>query len=325
MIIRSYQPQDEVAQVAIYNEAAADLPKFKPATVDEVARRFQAADFVPGTHFYAEDGGRVVGYAAFHANGRVSYPWCRKGHEGLAEPLFQTVLKAMTQRGQRLAFAAYRGDWPAQLAFFQDHGFRVAREMVNFVLDLADMPTPAARPSSPIAPLRPEDLPAVLKLFPGVLRVRSEAELARHLFHNPYFGADSVFAVRGRADRTPIAVGVLVENPAYADPKAVDAAMPCFRLGAFGTEGMQTKRLNGLFSFLTRPDNMANPLAIDLMGHAAYRLRHTEVTCLAAQVPSDAPHLLRFYQETFRKQGSFPILERELVPTREPGPERISE
>ena len=45
------------------------------------------------------------------------------------------------------------------------------------------------------------------------------------------------------------------------------------------------------------------------------RLRQTEVSHLAAQVPSDAPHLLRFYQRLFRRQGSFPILERTLSDT----------
>ena len=35
MTIRTFQPGDDVAQVGIYNEAAGDLPKFKPATLDE--------------------------------------------------------------------------------------------------------------------------------------------------------------------------------------------------------------------------------------------------------------------------------------------------
>ena len=48
------------------------------------------------------------------------------------------------------------------------------------------------------------------------------------------------------------------------------------------------------------------------MGHAAYRLQQSDLDCLAAQVPSDVPHLLRFYQHLFRRQGSFPILERTL-------------
>jgi hypothetical protein len=82
--------------------------------------------------------------------------------------------------------------------------------------------------------------------------------------------------------------------------------MPCFRLGAFGTEGLSVKRVNGLFSFLARPADISS-VGLDLLTHAAYMLHDSPVDTFAAQVPSDAPHLLRFYQHHFRKQGSFPI------------------
>jgi hypothetical protein len=313
MAIRAFQPGDEAVQVSIYNEAASDYPKFKPATLDEVRRRSRATTFNPAARLFAEVNGRVVGYAGFHPNGRVSFPWCRKGHEDQAEPLFQGVLQAMQARKMPLAFAAYRGDWPAPCAFFLAHGFRQAREMVNFVIDLTDMPTPAAKPASTISPLRPVDIPAVFALAPQALRVRSAEELEKDLLHNTYFGPNAVFALRGRTDNAPIAVAILVENGEYANPKQLDADMPCFRLGAFGSEGMQTKRINGMFSFLARPGSDANPLGLDLMGQAAYRLRDTEVECLAAQAPSDAPHLLRFYQQYFRRQGSFPVFERDMT------------
>jgi hypothetical protein len=88
--------------------------------------------------------------------------------------------------------------------------------------------------------------------------------------------------------------------------------MPCFRLGAFGTEGMNTKRINGLFSFLAADNRDVTPFALDLMGYASMQLQETTVECLAAQVPSDAPHLLRIYKQYFRRQGSFPIFERAL-------------
>ena len=48
------------------------------------------------------------------------------------------------------------------------------------------------------------------------------------------------------------------------------------------------------------------------MGQAASRLMDTQVETLAAQVASDVPHLLRFYQQYFRPQGRFPIYERTL-------------
>src|SRR5262249_47230732 len=104
------------------------------------------------------------------------------------------------------------------------------------------------------------------------------------------------------------AVGIVVTDPGYADVKQIDANMPCFRLGAFGTEGMQTKRINGLFSFVAQPAD-CNRVGLDLMNHAAFLLRQTTVETLAAQVASDAPHLLRFYEHHFRKQGGFPVLE----------------
>jgi hypothetical protein len=307
--IRTYQPGDEGVQAEIYNEAAAGLPKFTPAKPADVARRSQAPDFDPATRFVAEEGGRPVGYATAHANGRVSFPWCRPGAEGAAEPLFQHALQALAARGQRRAFAAYRNDWDGVKAFFLAHGFRQAREVVNFSLDPIDMPTRPGSRKTPLTPLRPADLPAILEMGAGVLRVASVAELERHLFQNPYFRPDALFVLRSRADDRPLAVGILVAEATYADPDQVDPAMPCYRLGAFGTEGMPAKRVNGLFSFLTRDQRDVTPLALDLMGHAALRFDETGGGTLAAQVASDAAHLLHFYQRYFRRQGSFPVFE----------------
>jgi hypothetical protein len=311
--IRSYQFGDEVAQAAIYNEAAGALPKFKAANVEEIARRAKAADFDPSSRFYATENGKTVAYAGFNANGRISYPWCRKGYEGLAEPLFQHVMDEMSKRGHRKAFAAYRGDWPTVLDAFRKHGFTVVREMVNFVLDLVELPTIPARPKSAVTPLERADVPALFKLAPQVLRCATADELEKQLFDNPYFSADCAFVLRSKQGDVPLGAGILIRNPAYADPKAVDAAMPCFRLGAFGTEGMQTKRINGLFSFLCRDDSQCGGTAVDLMEHASSLLRDSEnISTLAAQVPSDARNWLRFYQMTWRRQGSFPVLERQL-------------
>ena len=164
--IRNYQPGDEAGQVAVYNEAAAVFPKFKPATVDEVARRARARDFDSGARFYAEVNGRVVGYCNFHPNGRVSYPWCRRGHEQAAEPLFEAALTAMRGRDMKSVFAAYRGDWSGTKEFFLVHGFNIAREMVNFILDPADMPTRPGRRANPLSPLRQEDVAAVFAMAP---------------------------------------------------------------------------------------------------------------------------------------------------------------
>jgi hypothetical protein len=312
MEIRTYRPGDEAAQVSIYNEAAAELPKFKAAKLDEVRRRARGKDYDPGARFLALAEGQPVGYAGFQANGRVSYPWCRKGHEAAAQPLFERVLQAMKERGLTRAFTAYRSDWPAQLQFFHKYRFQQRREMVNYVLDLVEMPTPMARPNRNIGPATPKDVPAIVEMGANVLLVREPKAVEEHLFHNPYFSADAVFVLRNRAGGAALAVGILIANPAYADPRQVDAAMPCFRLGAFGTEGMTTKRINGLFSFLTADTRDAQPLALDLLGYAAHKLQDTEVETFAAQVPSDAGHLQRFYKQYFQRQASFPILERTL-------------
>jgi hypothetical protein len=313
MNIRTYEAGDDAAQVSIYNEAAADLPKFKAATLDEVRRRLRGKDFDPAARFFALANGRPMGYVTFQRNGRVSYPWCRKGFEALADPLFLHALQAMKQRGLARAFAAYRGDWPTIGDFFRRHGFEQTREMINYVLDLADMPTPAARPCVPITPVTPDDLPDLLALVPNVLRVRDATALEQYLLHNPYFPPEAAFVLRGRGGSRPAALGIVVANPGYANPKQVDASMPCFRLGAFGTEDQQTKRLNGLFSVLIPEGRDMNPHGLDLLGHAAFLLTETDVESVGAQVPSDVPHLARFYKQYFRKQGSFTIYERELT------------
>ena len=309
MDIRTYQPGDEAHQVAIYNEAATALSRFKPATVDEVTRRCRARDFDPATRFYAVVNGRPVGYATFHVNGRVSFPWCLRGHEEAAEPLFQSVLEAMKARGMTAALAAYRADWPAQRDFFLGRGFQLAREMINYFLDLTGMPTRPSRRVYPITPLQRDDIPAIFDFGRPVVRSRSPEELADHLFKNPYFQPEDVFVLRNREDDAPLAVGLFITHAGYADPKQVDPFMPCFRLGAFGTEGMQTKRVNGMFSLLTREQRTMSPYALDLMGHAATLLEESGHLSLAAQVPSDADHLVRFYSSFFRRQGSFPVFE----------------
>jgi hypothetical protein len=312
MKIRNFMPGDDVAQVGIYNEAAAALPKFKAATLDEIRRRCHAPNFDPTTHFYAEDNGLVVGYATFQPNGRVSFPWTRTSHEAAAGPLFDAVLQAMKSRGIMRAFAAYRADWTSQRDFFLQHDFPLAREMVNFVMDLAELPTPSARPNNSFSTLTREDLPTILKMAPHLLRAQTVNELEQHLFDNPYFPLDATFALRNKADGTVLAIGIVVVNDAYANPKLVDSAMPCFRLGAFGTEGLTHKRITGLFSFLADLSRDVNPLALDILGQAAMRLDATDVETIAAQVPSDVTPLLRFYKQYFRRQGSFPIYERTL-------------
>ena len=312
MLIRTFAAGDDMARVGIYNEAAADLPKFKPATIDEIRRRSRPPEFDPSTCFVAVEGNRPVGYASFHANGRISFPWTRRGFEAAAGPLFDRVVAAMKERGMTKAFAAYRADWMPLRDFFLVRGFVATREVVNYVMDIAEVPTPAARASSAFGPLTPDDLPAVLALAPRLFRVRTPAEFGQHLLQNPHFPPEAVFCFRPKAGEPPLAVGIMIDNPAYASPKQVDPAMPCFRAGAFGTEGMQVKRMNGLFSVVVAGGRDVNALALDLLGHATFLLQDSELETLCAQVPSDATELVRFYKQYFRRQGSFPLYEREL-------------
>jgi hypothetical protein len=311
--IRTYFPGDEAAQVAIYNAAAALLPGFKPATTVDVLRRIRARGFDPTTRLYAEEGGRLVGYTVYHLNGRVSYPWCLPGHERNADKLFQEALLAMQRRGLRRCFSAYRGDWTSVHEFLLRQGFHHAREMVNFTVDFFDLPTPPLRVGQALSPLTRSDLSTLFNFAPHALRVRTPAELGKHLLENPHLAPQSVFALRGRSDGMLRAVGVLVTDPAYADPKTLDPLAPCFRLGAFGTEGMDVKRVKGMFSFLARLEKDLPAVAIDLLTQATARLRdNDDISCLAAQVPSDVPELLGFYQRYFRRQASFPVFERDL-------------
>jgi hypothetical protein len=309
--IRTFRPGDEGPQAAIYNEAAARLPRFKPATEEEVLRRCRAADFDPRSRLYAEAEGRLVAYATFHANGRVSFPWCRPGHEDAAEPLFQTTLSAMAERGIRSAFVAYRGDWEAQLEFFLAHGFRRSREMVNFIVDTEKLAGPRGALPGRIDFVRPDDVPALARMTSDLRPLTSAVDLRRWWFENPYFPSSALFVIRESGELG--AVGALIANNAYTDPGVVDANMPCFRLGAFGTEGMQVKRLNGLFSFMARDKSDAESVALNLLHHGpAVQKEKTVGETVAAQAPSDVPYLMQFYERHLRRQGSFPILERDL-------------
>ncbi len=311
MTIRTFQPGDDLAQVSIYNEAAAGLPKFKAATVDEVRRRVRAADFDPASRFYAIEDGVPVGYATFQANGRINYPWCRKGKEQWAAPLFARVLETMKERGLKQSWAAYRDDWTAIKEFFVAQGFAQTREMLNFVLDVVEMPTPSARAMSPLAPLTMDDVAVLKQSAPDLLRV-SVAEIEKAWFRNSWYGPTSLFSLRHRTENRPVAAGVLILNSTFANPKLVDSSMPCFRLGAFGTEGLTAKRINALFSFVVTEPRDTSALGLDLLGHAARLIQDVDGETIAAQVSSDVPHLVRFYKQNFRLQGSFPIFERAL-------------
>lgn len=312
MELRHFQKGDELAQMQIYNAAAAHLPKFKPAAVVEIQRRTSARDFDPQSRIYAVKQNQVVGYCTFQRNGRVSYPWCLPGYEDLAEGLFTRTLDTMRQCGMGRAFCSYRSDWPAINQFFENLGFNKVRDMVNYVLAFENMPTPSSRINSQIVQATPEDAGEIFALDPSVFRVSTPEALKDALWKNPYIAPESLFVIRG-SSKTVSAAGIFITDGRYADPRAVDAFMPCFRLGAFGTEGMTTKRLKGLFSFVTKSDRNLPSIGMDLLSYATYLLKdEDDIGCYAAQVASDAVGLQAFYQRAFEKQGSFPVYERDL-------------
>ncbi len=309
LAIRTFQSGDEASQAHVYNTAAAKLPAFKPATSEDIRRRSGDSGFDPETRIYAVASNQIVGYCTVQPNGRISFPWCLPEHNARAW-LFDAALAKSRAMGLKQLFAAYRADWTEQTAFFEANGFHKSREYVNFAQSLLDLPTMVIRRGLNVSPLKDDDLPAILALAPQLLRVSLD-QARSYFFANRYFSVDSLFVLR-KGDGSPQGVGLLISNPDYANPMMVDSATPCFRLGAFGTEGMTTKRINGLFSFLVGDERDASAVGLDLLSYALHRVQDDTIEVLAAQAPSDAKHLLGFYQKYFRKQGSFPVYEREL-------------
>jgi hypothetical protein len=311
--ISPFQPGCEFDQLAVYNTAAAALPKFKPTTLVELQRRISARDFDPNTRFFAYENGQVTGYCSYQKNGRVGYPWTMPGSEAVAEPLFAHTLEAMKSRGIKKVFTAYRKDWPNITGFFEKHGFALAREIINFTPEQENMPTSSSRLGSTVTQATPDDAAAIHALDPSVFRVSSVEALKDALWYNPYIAPECIFVMRNKSDGVAMAAGIFVRDPLYAEPKAVDPDMPCFRLGAFGTEGMTTKRIRGLFSFVTKPEKNITLVGMDMLGYSMNLLKDDDdITRYAAQVASDAPALLSFYQRIFERQGSFPVYERQL-------------
>jgi len=307
MEIRNYRPGDEEVQARIYNTAAGPLPAFKPATTLEVARRYPPGDPDAGSRFYALDGpdGAVVGYALFNPSGRVSYPWCLPGAEGARGLLLDAVLTALGDRGIAEATAAYRSDWSPVLDFFDGRGFRPARDMVNFLAEIADLPGTPVPKGVGFGPVGRDDLPRIVALGRSLIDGDDFGRLAASLWDNPWYGSESLFALRADGGRGPVAgAAVAVTRDGYADPARLDAAMPCFRLGAFGTERERHKRINGMVSFLF--DDEATGEA--LLAEAARRLAAAGLVHAAAQAPTDRGDLIAFYERHFRRQGAFPIL-----------------
>ena len=312
MTIRSYQTGDEDAQARIYNMVAGRLPAFKPSTPQEITRRYQPNDVDSATRYYAIEGGAVVGYSTFSSNGRVSYPWCLPGAESHQVPLLETVLAAMRERGLPEAWAAYRDDWVPVLDFLRGHGFRDKRTMVNYVAEVSRLPAPVRLPANRlIEPLKHEELSRLIELGRDLFADVTRHDLERFYWSNTFYRfAESLFALNEAESHRILGAFLLVVDDRFADPTKIDAAMPCFRLGAFGTERERHKRVTGFFSCV-----FADPADGELLLSAALAMaaRHSQLSHIAAQAPSDAVALCGWYDQFFQRQGRFPILARRLT------------
>lgn len=296
----------------MFNAAAYSMPGFKPALEADVQKRARARGFDPATRFYAEENGQVVGYCVFEpAQGRIGFPWVKKGAEAAAAPLFEAALAAAKERGLASLFTAYRRDWEPVLRFFEERGFTKTREIVNFATSPLDLPTIANRGGLPIRPLATSDMPALAEMGRGFLRLPVE-KLEAYYFSNPYFPVEAFKVVEERGGGAPVAIGVGLESPTWADARKVDSLAPCFRMGAFGTEGLNTKRVNGLFSYVVSKPEHALPAGLGLLNEASQEMTEGSVSTICAQCPTDQPHLMNFYTRYFKEQGRFPVLEKTL-------------
>jgi len=285
MEIRPYQPGDEAAQAAVFNASAASLPGFKTATADEIARRHAATAPDPEATRFAVERGRVVGYALFNPNGRISYPWCLPGFESCREPLLEAVLGTMARRGLPTAWATYRADWGAIVAYFERQGFVHSRSMINYLADVGDLPTGPPPEGTVVAPISREEFRRAHALGRGLFDPLGPDDLAAYYWENPYFGPASLFALNDRRDGRLRGLGVAITDPRYADPTKIDPAMPCFRLGTLGTETQRHKRVVGLVSVVFEEESDG----ATLLAEAARRLSGFGQPHAATQAPSDRP------------------------------------
>jgi hypothetical protein len=181
--------------------------------------------------------------------------------------------------------------------------------MINYVADVSQLPHRDHLPQDRIIDrLSRQDLPQLIAMAPGLFVASDPQELERFFWENP-FGDFSrgLFALKHAHTGEIRGVSLLIVDDRFADPTKIDAAMPCFRLGAFGTERQRHKRINGLFSCVFTDEAEGELLLAATLGSQASWFG---LTYLAAQAPSDAPALCSWYDRFFQRQGSFPILSR---------------
>ena len=217
----------------------------------------------------------------------------------------------MKRRGMPEAWAAYRADWSGGARVLAKP--RLRREAADdqlprgcFAAARTSGELPEDRVIEPLG--REEARPSSRRLAPRLFSGIEPRSLEAFFWENPpYDFSESLFALKERRSGKVLGAGLLVISDTFADPTKIDAAMPCFRLGAFGTERERHKRVNGLFSCVFA-DQAEGELLLSAPDWE--RARRAGLTHVAAQAPSDAIALCAFYDRIFQRQGAFPILSR---------------
>ena len=218
------------------------MPGFKPASADEIARRFRNVNPDVTSKFYAIEDDEVVGYAVFNSDGRISYPWCLPEAQDACRHLLEAVLLAMSERGCPEAWLAYRADWSPVLDFFREHRFTPLREMVNYISELVPLPRAPIPEGQVIAPLVREELPQLLALGKGLIAEDDPDALAEFFWENPFFPAESLYALESpdggklRARRWSSATLVTPTRP-RSTPRCPASAWVRWGPSATGTNG----------------------------------------------------------------------------------------
>jgi hypothetical protein len=183
--------------------------------------------------------------------------------------------------------------------------------MINYVADVSQLPVGDRLPANRvIEPLARADLPQLIAIANGLLAGSDPEALEQFYWNNRFTNlSESLLAFKDGDSGEILGVSLLVVNDQFADPTKIDAAMPCFRLGAFGTERERHKRVNGLFSCVFVDETEGERL---LSASLRAQTQRSGPTAIAAQAPSDAPALCAWYDRFFQRQGSFPIWSRRL-------------
>src|SRR5262249_8797105 len=128
--------------------------------------------------------------------------------------------------------------------------FRDKRQMINYVAEveqlLPDTPLP---PDRIVEPLRPEEMGDLHALIPDIDPNDDARRFQRFYAENPFYDfSGQIIALKEAGTGRILGIAHLVVESRFADPTQINAAMPCFRFGTFGTERERHKRVNGLFS-----------------------------------------------------------------------------